>query len=116
MGWNREKDRRAGRNVSIAASVFGLIFAIFWCVTAAAMDAGFMLIFGIPFAAFMGCRLVLCLRLAGKKDRPEPWEQPDRPQQTPRQPSAASRAFCPYCGEALQDTFAFCPRCGRRLS
>ena len=116
MAWDREADRKAGKNMSVAMSVFSLVFSILWCCVAAAMGAGVMLLFGIPFAGLMGYRLVMCLKLAKSEEEKkpsEPWERP-----APRQPEAqrGSAGFCPYCGTRSEDGFRYCPNCGRSLN
>ena len=116
MAWDREKERKAGKNLTIASCVFGLGFSIFWCCMAAAMGAGFMLIFGIPFAGMMAYRLVMCIKLAkseGDKKPAEPWERPAAPRQTEAPRSGSG--YCPYCGAQSQEGFRYCPSCGRSL-
>ncbi len=118
MAWDREKERKAGKNLTIAGCIYGLLFSIVWCILAAAMGAWFMLIFGIPFACLMGYRLVMCLKLAkGEKEHPpaDPWDRPSGQQSHPSTQDSGS-GYCPYCGSAVQTDFEFCPKCGRRLS
>lgn len=121
MSWDRDKERKAGKAMSIGNSVFGLFFAIAWCVIAVSMGAGFMLIFGLPFVGMMGYRLYVLLQVAkkepGKGKETEPWDRPDSPPQALAGNSvpAAANGFCPYCGSAVQTDFDFCPKCGRRL-
>ena len=115
MAWDREKEKKAGKAMSVGMSIFGLVFAIFWCIIAASMGAGFMLIFGIPFVGMMGYRLYVISQYAkeDKQDAPvketDPWDRP-APQNAP--PSGGK--FCPYCGGSIQEAFEFCPKCGRR--
>ena len=115
MAWDRDKERKAAKSMSIGSSVFGILFAIVWCAMAASMGAWIMLLFGIPFIGLMVYRLVMCIRLAEDDSgtpsgEREPWE-------APRQESGRREGnFCPYCGCTLQEGFEFCPKCGRRLS
>ncbi len=115
MAYDREKERKAGKAMAVGSSIFGLCFAIFWCIAAASMGAWFMLLFGIPFVGMVAWRLRMTLKFAKEEETkppqtpPEPW---DRPDQTPRQEGSG---FCPYCGAALGEGFAFCPKCGRRV-
>ena len=115
MSWDREKEKKAGKAMTIGSCVFGLVFSIFWCIAAASMGAGFMLFFGIPFAGMMAYRLYVCIQLTKKDDKPaEPWDRPETP--APNQepvPSSGSK-FCPYCGSSVEEAFEFCPHCGRR--
>lgn len=112
MNWDRDKERKVGKAYHMGASVFGLVFAIFWCVAAASMGAGFMLIFGIPFAGLMAYRLVIMAKYGdGKSKQPprqeeDPWERPER---------SNGNGFCPYCGSSVEESFEFCPKCGRKL-
>lgn len=117
MSWDREKEKKAGKAMTIGSCVFGLVFSIFWCIAAASMGAGFMLIFGIPFSIMMAYRLYVCIQLTKKDDKPaEPWDRPQSP--APRQdtPSTSGSKFCPYCGSGVEEAFEFCPCCGRRQS
>lgn len=119
MSWDRDKERKAGKAMSVGSSVFGLIFAIAWCVIAVSMGAGFMLIFGLPFVGMMGYRLYVLLQVSkeepGKGKPSEPWDRPDSTPRAPTGNSTAGNGFCPYCGSAVQTDFEFCPKCGRRL-
>ena len=116
MGWDREKERKAGKAYHMGFAVFGLIFAIFWCIAAVSMGAGFMLIFGLPFVGLMVFRLVVMAKHGeeGPKQPPrqeaDPWER----QEFPRRETAGN-GFCPYCGSSVEDTFEYCPKCGRKL-
>ena len=112
MAWDREKEKKAGKAMTLGSCIFGLVFSIFWCCMALAIGAGFMLIFGIPFVGMMIYRLYVILQLS--KEEPEqtppketdPW---DRPQET-----ASGSGYCPYCGSPIQAGFAYCPKCGRK--
>ena len=114
MAWDRDKERKAGKAMTLGSSIFGLVFAIFWCIAAASMGAWFMLIFGIPFVAMMIHRIYVISHYM-KDEKPnsreaEPWERPvngDTPHTAP--------GFCPYCGGSIQEGFEYCPKCGRRL-
>ena len=111
MAWDRDKERKAGKAMSVGSCVFGLIFSIFWCVAAASMGAWFMLIFGIPFVGMMAYRLYVISQYAKEEPKQEtdPWDrpaQPDRP--------AGGNGFCPYCGGSIQEGFEYCPKCGRK--
>ena len=113
MAWDREKERKAGKAMSLGSSIFGLVFAIFWCVMAVAIGAGFMLIFGIPFVGMMIYRLYVISQYA-REDKPKEQDPWDRPSGEPTKPTASGSAFCPYCGQPLEPAFEFCPKCGRR--
>ena len=113
MAWDREKERKAGKAMSLGNCIYGLIFSIAWCVIAVSIGAGFMLIFGIPFVGMMIYRLYIISQYA-KEDKPkevDPWDQPVRESST--SPVSGS-GFCPYCGNAIQPDFEYCPKCGRK--
>ena len=117
MNWDREQEKKAGKAYHLGFSVFGLIFAIFWCVMAASMGAGFMLIFGISFVGFMAFRLVMIAKVGGTSQKPktgresDPWEQ----QQPTQKTEGYKNGFCPYCGSSVEESFVYCPKCGRNL-
>ncbi len=116
MAWDREKERKAGKNLTVASHIFGILFMIFWCIMAISMGAWFMGLFGLPMLGLMIYRLVVMLRLSGEEEKKEPPKSADpwdRPQEKPKRQTEGGR-FCPYCGSSLQEDFAFCPKCGRR--
>ena len=122
MAWNRDKERKAGRAITIGGSIYGIIFALAWNVIAVSMGAGFMLIFGIPILIFMIFRLVVCIQKANEDKKPkDPWDQSSTQQSYTQSSYSQPRAentgngFCPYCGGEIKDGFAFCPKCGRRM-
>lgn len=121
MDWDRDQERKAGKAMTIGSCVFGLVFSIFWCIMAASMGAGIMLIFGIPFVCLTAYRLYIMLKLSKKEDRKptvidaEPWEIPDRTSTgTGYTPPAGGSGYCPYCGGSIQESFEYCPKCGRK--
>ena len=115
MAWDRDKEQQAGKAMTIGSSIFGLVFAIFWCIAAASMGAWFMLLFGIPFVGMMVYRLYVCLQYAKNDEKKPPRKEADpwdRPVSSGN--GATGGKFCPYCGGSVQETFEFCPHCGRR--
>ena len=113
MAWNREKEKKAGKAMAIGSSIYGLVFSIAWCCIAAAMGAKFMLVFGIPFAIFMGYRLYVMLQYtkedsSSQSKEVEPWDRPAADSTT------KANGFCPYCGRAVEESFRYCPTCGRK--
>ena len=119
MEWDRNKERKAGKAMTIGSCIYGLIFSIVWCVLAASMGAWFMLFFGIPFAGLMAYRLYILARISKEKpSQPrevDPWDRSSTPDRTVSFPSASAKDDCPYCGRTLDEDFEFCPKCGRRL-
>ena len=121
MAWDRDKERKIAGSYSIGISIFGLVFAIFWCCAAASMGAWFMLIFGIPFVGMMIFRLVTSIKMMQKgkgKSSADPWDRPAAEQTLSKSDAfdSSTNGYCPYCGSAVHETFQFCPKCGRRLS
>ena len=119
MAWDREKEKKAGKAMTMASSVYGLVFSIVWCIFAASMRVWLFVILGLFIVGMSAYRLYVCIQLSKeekKKELPpevDPWDRPSIPQPS-RQETAASGKFCPYCGFELQEGFEFCPKCGRR--
>ena len=116
MSWDREKEKKAQKAYHIGISVFGLVFAVFWCVIAASIGAGVMLIFGIPFVGFMAFRLIMIAKRGEADSKPksgsqDPWEDHRSAPKT----GANGNGYCPYCGSSVEESFAYCPKCGRNL-
>lgn len=119
MSWDRDKERKAARNMSIGSCVFGIVFLLIWTAVA----PSFMKLFGLAGLAMMLYRLYVTIQLTkdGKKAPPQkeldPWDRPAIHEE-PRQDSAnsGSNGCCPYCGSSVQAEFEFCPKCGRRLN
>jgi len=117
MMWDRETERKAGKVYHLGSSLFGILFAVVWCIIAASMGAWVMLLFGIPFVGLMVFHTVMGVKHMNAEKRRhttaerEPWEQQEAPQ---RPAGEAKNGFCPYCGSSLEESFAFCPHCGRK--
>ena len=111
MDW--EKQRKAGKHMTIGMAVFQIVFAVIWCLLVAAMRVWIMLLFGLVFLIAAIYRLVILLQMTREDKKPprprDPWEQPRQ------NPPEASGSFCPYCGAAVEGKFAYCPSCGRKL-
>ena len=111
MNWDRDKERKAGKTWHLGTSVVALIFGIFWCLAALSMGAGFMLIFGIPFVGLLAYRLIMVIKFGQEKPKQppqqevDPWERQEKP---------VGNGFCPYCGNAVEESFEYCPKCGRK--
>ena len=117
MAWDRNEERKLAGSYRIGATIFGLVFAIFWCCAAVAMGAWFMLIFGIPFVGMMVFQLVVSIRIMKKeKKSDDPWERPTAGREPPRQTDSGGSGYCPYCGAAITEAYQFCPQGGRCLS
>jgi len=117
MAWDREKERKAGKAMSLGSSIYGLVFSIAWCVIAVSMGAGFMLIFGIPFVGMMIYRLYVISQYAkedkSEKKEQDPWDRPAM-ESGSSYSAPTSSGFCPYCGSPIEADFEYCPKCGRK--
>lgn len=121
MAWDRDKEKKAGKAMTLAGSIYGVVFSIVWCILAARMGVWLFVLFGLFIVGISIYRLYVCIQLTKEdKSKPQhkeidPWDRPAIPE-TPRQDDAPSGSgFCPYCGGSVQETFEFCPKCGRRL-
>lgn len=114
MSWDRDKERKAAKNMSIASCVFGILFLLVWC----AIAPSFMKLFGLFGLGMMIYRLYLCIQLAKEEKAPkeelEPWDRPSISSASSPETPVSSGKFCPYCGFQLQQGYEFCPKCGRR--
>lgn len=117
MNWDRETERKAGKAYHLGSSLFGILFAVVWCIIAASMGAWPMLLFGIPFVGLMVFRTVMGMKQLNAKTgktppvEQEPWE---RPAESQRPVSEQQNGFCLYCGSSLEESYVFCPYCGRK--
>ena len=117
MDWDRDKERKAGKAMTIGGSIYAIVFMVIWCALAAASGAWFMLIFGLPMLGFVIFRLAFMLKKSKQKPV-DPWEQAEHPRQADGYTTFTQNTrdgFCPYCGEEVKAGFAFCPKCGRKL-
>lgn len=120
-----------GGAVSIAMAVFGFI----WIAAAVSMGAPvFFPLFGLVFIGIAVSQAVYNFKNAtGEKryseydivdgeEEPDPLNErfgaavsrTDAAQSAPRHAGEAF-AFCPYCGEKLDDEDNFCGKCGKRI-
>ncbi len=111
----REKRRKAAKNLTLGTGIFGLVFILFWCGMAVWMEAGFMLLFGIPMFILCAYRLYKVLTL--NREEPEhPGGQEDQACDYRENPAREEdQSFCPYCGCPREESYSFCPKCGRRI-
>ena len=128
------KSVKPGRGSSFMgglASIFGIIFGIFWTIMAISIGAPFFFpLFGLLFIGIGVANAVYSFKNATGEQRysefdivdsneePDPWNQRFRAQS--EAPSASKEfnegfAYCPYCGAKLGDGFAFCGKCGKPL-
>ncbi len=117
MAWNREKERKAAKKMSLASGILGIVFILFWCIVVVFMGAWPMLLFGIPLLGMQLYRLYVFIQLGNdekqSRKETEPWDRPAETAAPGREISSGQR-FCPYCGFSLEENYAFCPKCGRK--
>lgn len=131
------KSIKPGRGPSFMggiASLFGIVFAIFWTIMAVSMGASvFFPLFGLLFIGIGVANAVYSFKNATGEHRyseydivdsheePDPWNtQYGAQAETTFNQSTADNpgggfAYCPYCGAKLGAGFAFCGKCGKPL-
>ena len=116
MAWDRDKERKAGKVMTLGGCIFVLVFALIWCGVVVSMGAWFMLIPGLFIVGITAYRLVLCIQWSKEQKAPQkeadPW---DRPAPSAPQTQQHANGFCPYCGSPISEDFTYCPKCGRRM-
>ena len=120
------KPGRGPSGMNAIGSVIGVVFGIFWTITAVSMGAPFMFpLFGILFIIIGIVNAVYHYKNATGENRysvydiTEEGEETDPlnqrfGQQQSYQSGTAAR-FCPYCGRNADSDYEFCPGCGKRL-
>ncbi|MCL1952073.1 MAG: zinc ribbon domain-containing protein [Oscillospiraceae bacterium] len=101
--------------LSLVVSFFGIA----WTVAAASMGAhGFLLLFGVVFAALGVVQAIYSFKNAAGKNRfsaydiTEDGEEPDPLQIHDSYPAL----FCPYCGCVVHADHLFCKHCGKKIT
>ena len=113
MAKDWDKERKAAKNMSIGASIFGIVFLLVWT----AIAPSFMKLFGLAGLAMMIYRLYVLLQLSKEEKQQketDPWDRPAASEKPSQEPIPSGNGFCPYCGQKVAETFAFCPKGGRR--
>lgn len=124
------KHIKPGRGPSMMSGVVGIFmigFGILWTVMAA-QASGIFALFGVFWTGIAIVVTVYNFKNATKKNRYSQFdivdsrEEPDPmhmrfgdPQSAAPQQNDGENKFCPYCGTAVQDSFAFCNNCGKKL-
>lgn len=129
------KPGRYNSGQGIIGSVIGMIFAVFWTITAASMGAPIIFpVFGIGFIILMITELVKNVHNFTNKNRysefdivdsteePDPWNEQFLEEDKGTYPAEDENAgaprggmYCPYCGTEQAPDFEYCPKCGRKL-
>ncbi len=121
------KPGRGPSGMSAIGAVIGIVFGIFWTITAISMGAPFMFpLFGVLFILIGIVNAVYHYKNATGENRYSVYditdesEEPDplnvrfgQQHQTYR--SGTTARFCPYCGRNANADYEFCPGCGKRL-
>ncbi len=124
------KHIKPGRGPSMMSGILGILmicFGILWTVLAAQASPVFAL-FGVIWTCIAVVITVYNFRNATKKNRYSAYditdseEEPDPLNRRFGGTQSASgfkgdtaRKFCPYCGTAVDSTYAFCHSCGKKL-
>ncbi|MBQ3009000.1 MAG: zinc ribbon domain-containing protein [Oscillospiraceae bacterium] len=122
------KPGRYNSGQSVLGAVFGIIFVIFWTVSAVRMGAPVIFpVFGVGMLIMLITELVKSWHNATSKNRysefdivdsreePDPWEEKFTGEIPLSQDVAEEVMYCPYCGAKLAPDFEYCPKCGRKL-
>lgn len=126
------KSVKPGRGPSMMSGIGGIVagvFGIIWIVAANSMGApGFFTAFGVVFVLIAVASAVYNLMNTVKKNRfssfdiTDDREEPDPlnrqfgdAEASSSQTESGNAAFCPYCGEKVEDGYRYCRRCGKEL-
>ncbi|WP_400260445.1 zinc ribbon domain-containing protein [Candidatus Methanomassiliicoccus intestinalis] len=121
---------KPGRETSLVSFIFSLVAIIFgfvWMGVASSIGAGFFAIFGIVFILLGIISALWHLKNATSSKRfsiyeitddenPSAVKYPFDNDPAERPNSALHKAYCPWCGGALENKqYVFCPLCGKRI-
>lgn len=129
------KPGRYNSGQGIIASVIGLVFAVFWTVTATVSGAPIIFpVFGAGFIILMITELVKNIHNFTNRNRysefdivdsaqePDPWNEKlysedrgDYGERNTGDTFDSEYKYCPYCGVEIAHDFEYCPKCGKKL-
>ncbi len=127
------KSVKPGRGPSFMGGigyVFGVFFCIFWTVMANQMGAPvFFSIFGVLGILACAASAIYQFMNATRKKRfsafdittdgeePDPLNErfSEEPARDIREAARDDIAFCPYCGEKVEEGYRYCRKCGKEL-
>ena len=123
------KPGRYNSGQGIIASVIGVVFAIFWTVTAFSAGAPVIFpVFGAGFIILMLTELVKNIHnftnrnrysefdIVDSTEEPDPWnERLYREEDAVSDSGTDTVNYCPYCGSRTGADFEYCPKCGKKL-
>lgn len=132
------KSIKPGRGPSMmsgVSSIFVAIFGVIWTILAASIGGGLFALFGLVFIAMAVVSAVYNFKNATSKDRysvfdiTEGHEESDPLQERygrtqyydtnmnayTNPDTDTESAYCPYCGNKVEEEFAFCNKCGKQL-
>ena len=127
------KPGRYNSGQGIIASIIGIVFAVFWTVSAVSMGAPIIFpVFGAGFVILMITELVKNIHNFTNRNRYSEFDIVDDTEEqdpfnqrmygedyTERYPQTSENSvdaeYCPYCGGRIADDFEYCPKCGKKL-
>ncbi|MCI5773834.1 MAG: zinc ribbon domain-containing protein [Erysipelotrichaceae bacterium] len=122
------KSIKPGRGPSMmngVASIFAVLFGIFWTIMAINIGAPSLFpVFGLIFIALGVMQAIYSFKNATSKNRFSAFDITNENEEidplnakfsssTPI--TTNTNRFCPYCGKAVDNTFEYCPSCGKKL-
>lgn len=126
------KPGRGPSGMSAIASVFAVIFGIFWTIMASSMGAPILFpMFGVLFVIMGIVQAVYHYKNATGENRFSSFDITDESEESdpiqemlfPKNEQVNSEnhiqnekiRFCPYCGASVEENFEFCSHCGKML-
>lgn len=129
------KPGRFNSGQNIVGTIIGIIFVIFWTISAVSMGAPIIFpVFGGGMLIMLVLELVKSIHNFTNKNRysefdivdsteePDPWNQRysqaydyTEPEYNYDAQDGESTIYCPYCGVKLAPDFEYCPKCGKKL-
>lgn len=110
-----------GAFMGVAAAVFG----VFWLIIAVSIGAYIMIPFGLIFIVICVANAVYNYKNATGRNRCSSFDIVDEHEEEDplnarfgkkrEEAPAASKKFCPYCGEKAGEDHKFCSNCGKKL-
>ena len=124
------KPGRFNSGQNIVGIIIGIVFVIFWTVSAVSMGAPIIFpVFGAGMMIMLIIELVKNIHNLTNKNRysefdivdsteePDPWNEKFYQEQTDENftPEEVNSLYCPYCGVKIAHDFEYCPKCGKKL-
>ena len=101
-----------GGIVSIATAIFGLI----WTIIAAGIAGPLFAMFGVVFIVIAIVSAVYNFKNAFGKNRYSEFDIVDGDEEVdPLNERFGKKAYCPYCGATVGNSFTYCHKCGKKM-